>query len=743
MKTLSCHSTSWRVGLVFCCAGLLSTFGHSAFATTYNVATTSDFPITTVNATTGAISSGPNSGQITLRSAVIAANSNGVGPHTINVPAGTYNLSQTNPNSVGSTATAGLNDLQIGSHGSTITVIGTGATPRIVQTISGNDVITTGFKSTGAPAVVNLTLNNLEITGGTYTGIFLGADDGSTRSVTTITNCNIHDNNIADPSFGQGGAIQHLAGSLSISGTTFANNAAKNSSVGQGGAIYFNLPNASGTGSIGSLTITNCVFTGNNSAIGNTYPGGGAIFIAVASNDGAGGAINVTGCTFSGNLVGGGGDGGAIAVLNTGGRTLNLLRNFFTGNQATNANGHGGAIAVHSGLTNINYNRFFNNTAATVANGRAIYHRPGNADTVNANDNWWGVNTGPATNDVTGAAVSLTTWLQLRNIASPAAVSTGPPVTSTLVTADILGRNSGGPIAASNLNGLPPFPITFSNPQRGMLSGASSQLVNGQASVTFTPANPGGVGGVDATADSQTVTAMIIVNQAPTITSANSTIFTIGTNGNFQLSATGYPASFSYSNIGASLPTGVTLSSSGVLSGTPGAGTGGTYNLTFQASNGVTPNGTQSFTLTVRTIAEAWRQQYFSTTQNTGNAADTADPDGDNLINLQERAFGTDPTTRQFNPVSYVGNVITAGRPTTLVTYAQGAPQFSAMYSRRKDYILAGLTYTVQFSSDLVTWNDSAVVPTVVADDNSLQVVTVPYPASVRKQFFRVVVTQQ
>jgi outer membrane protein assembly factor BamB len=39
--------------------------------------------------------------------------------------------------------------------------------------------------------------------------------------------------------------------------------------------------------------------------------------------------------------------------------------------------------------------------------------------------------------------------------------------------------------------------------------------------------------------------------------------------------------------------------STGVLSGTPAATTGGTYNLTFTASNGIAPNATENFTLTV------------------------------------------------------------------------------------------------------------------------------------------------
>ena len=54
-----------------------------------------------------------------------------------------------------------------------------------------------------------------------------------------------------------------------------------------------------------------------------------------------------------------------------------------------------------------------------------------------------------------------------------------------------------------------------------------------------------------------------------------------------------------FSSTGNALPSGVTLSASGLLSGIPDAGMGGVYNLTFQASNGVAPNASQSFTLTV------------------------------------------------------------------------------------------------------------------------------------------------
>ena len=64
------------------------------------------------------------------------------------------------------------------------------------------------------------------------------------------------------------------------------------------------------------------------------------------------------------------------------------------------------------------------------------------------------------------------------------------------------------------------------------------------------------------------------------------------------MTATGTPSP-TLSESGA-LPSGVTFNAStGVLSGTPASGTNGSYPITFTASNGVSPNATQSFTLTV------------------------------------------------------------------------------------------------------------------------------------------------
>ena len=92
---------------------------------------------------------------------------------------------------------------------------------------------------------------------------------------------------------------------------------------------------------------------------------------------------------------------------------------------------------------------------------------------------------------------------------------------------------------------------------------------------------------------------ILTVTQAPAITSANNTTFTVGTAGSFTVTATGFPTP-ALTESGA-LPSGVTFVDNGngtaTLSGIPSAA--GTYPLSFTAANGVLPDATQSFTLTV------------------------------------------------------------------------------------------------------------------------------------------------
>ena len=158
--------------------------------------------------------------------------------------------------------------------------------------------------------------------------------------------------------------------------------------------------------------------------------------------------------------------------------------------------------------------------------------------------------------------------------------------------------------------------------------------------------------------------------------------------------------------------------------------------------------GTKS--VSVLTIIEGWRQTYFGTTANSGNAANTASPDGDPYSNLLEFAFGTDPNNAASGPgsITHAAGVITLrAQPTVSLAQTPTGVDYRAVFGRRKDWVAAGLTYTVQFSADLATWETSAATPTVVASDAEMDAVTVPYPfflnTGEKAQFFRVQVTIQ
>jgi hypothetical protein len=88
------------------------------------------------------------------------------------------------------------------------------------------------------------------------------------------------------------------------------------------------------------------------------------------------------------------------------------------------------------------------------------------------------------------------------------------------------------------------------------------------------------------------------VNQAPTITSPASESFLINTSHTFTFNASGFPSP-SFSTLGI-LPKGLHLTSAGVLSGTPVAGTGGTYTFAVVASNDFGQDASVNFTLTVQ-----------------------------------------------------------------------------------------------------------------------------------------------
>jgi hypothetical protein len=348
--------------------------------------------------------------------------------------------------------------------------------------------------------------------------------------------------------------------------------------VGGGGIISGSINN--------SLTVTNCVFSGNSATGAGTLGGGGISH--------AGGSLTITGTTFSSNSTsasGGGvgysagdplgrtpssgtlsvsgstfnantansaaGGGGALDLFNfnLSASTYNVNSSTFSGNRApvgsggaiivesgpltattsaltSNSAGSAGGAVFSAGSASITYSRLVGNSVPIPTSGLTLFQ----AGTVfSANDNWWGTNSGPSANDFRSLAgtVSPASYLELSVSASPSELCSGQ---SSALTADIKHRNLGSALT-TELNGLPTFPAFFSNAILGTLSGATN-FVNGVATATYTAGAIAGSGSADVTADNQTVTAQITVSSNDT-TNPGDHVVCEGQTANFTTTASG------------------------------------------------------------------------------------------------------------------------------------------------------------------------------------------------------------
>ena len=122
------------------------------------------------------------------------------------------------------------------------------------------------------------------------------------------------------------------------------------------------------------------------------------------------------------------------------------------------------------------------------------------------------------------------------------------------------------------------------------------------------------------------------------------------------------------------------------------------------------------------TAQQIWRQQYFGTTSNSGNAADDFDFDGDGLVNFLEWVCNLNPTLPSTLPVTIVSN------GTTL--------EFT--YTRRVSAVNAWAVFTVEWSDTLVppSWSTSGVSETILSDNGTVQQVKALVPAGSSGQRF-------
>ncbi|HVX14255.1 MAG TPA: SdrD B-like domain-containing protein [Pirellulales bacterium] len=217
-----------------------------------------------------------------------------------------------------------------------------------------------------------------------------------------------------------------------------------------------------------------------------------------------------------------------------------------------------------------------------------------------------------------------------------------PATTFTVGTAGTINvQTTGYPFDTLSATGLPTgVTLTDNHDGTATIQGTPAAGSGGTYNVTVTGSNSSG------TAATQSF--VLTVDEAPSISAIANTTFTVGTAGSISVQTAGFPTD----TITASgLPTGVTLTDNGdgtaTISGTPAAGTGGTFNVTVSAANTSGTTATQSFTLTVDEAPS------ISTIADTTFTVGTA-----GSISVQTAGFPTDTITVSGLPngVTYTDN---------------------------------------------------------------------------------------
>ena len=172
------------------------------------------------------------------------------------------------------------------------------------------------------------------------------------------------------------------------------------------------------------------------------------------------------------------------------------------------------------------------------------------------------------------------------------------PVQITSASSALFGLNapgsftvdaSGSPAPTIGQSGTLPGGIVFTDNHNGTATFSGMPTTSGFFPVVLTATD-------GTSSSSQPFT--LEVGTAPHIASASTAVFRAAVRGSFQVAASGTPRP-TVSLLSGTLPTGLVLSSTGRLVGTPVAGTSGTYPVTVQAANGLAPAATQALTVEV------------------------------------------------------------------------------------------------------------------------------------------------
>jgi len=400
----------------------------------------------------------------------------------------------------------------------------------------------------------SLTLANCVFSGNSASADGGGICDYSSSS--TLTNCTFSNNT----SYVGGGIYSDSRRPSSETLTDCAFAADEASGAGGGMYIYHDM----------TTTLTNCTF-GDNLSLKQA----GGIFLFAEGDISPGSSASLTNCVLWGDTVG--------EIYNF---------NVDVGSHAEAAVTYSDVQGGYDGMGNINADPLFVNAA-----GGNLQLQSG-SPCIDAGSNSavaLGVTTDLGGNPrIAGGVVDMGAY-EFLEVGSPGFRTEGMATFAVGTAGAFTVVTDGYPMASLTETGSLPAGVTFTD--------------NGDGTATIAGMPSAGAGGayllaITANNGASTNTTQLFtlgVDQTPAIASANNAIFTQAPSQNFTVTTTGYPAP-TLSVVG-NLPSGVTFVDNGdgtaTLSGTPAAGNGGNYELMLTASNGIAPNTTQPFVLTI------------------------------------------------------------------------------------------------------------------------------------------------